>query len=40
MSRMPYDWDCLQMDIINPRRLIANIHPRYVDDFSTGLVLL
>ena len=36
MSRMPYDWDCLQIAIINPRRLIANIHPRYVDDFSTA----
>ena len=36
MARMPYDWDCLQIAIINPRRLIANIHPRYVDDFSTA----
>ena len=36
MARIPYDWDCLQIAIINPRRLIANIHPRYVDDFSTA----
>ncbi len=36
MSRVPYDWDCLQVAIINPRKIVANIHPRYIDDYSTA----
>ena len=36
MRRIPYDWDCFQIAVINPRKLVANIHPRYVDDYSTA----
>ena len=40
MARMPYDWDCLQVAIINPRKLVANIHPRYIDDYSTACFVI
>ena len=36
MQRIPYDWDCFQIAVINPRKLVANIHPRYIDDYSTA----
>jgi hypothetical protein len=40
MARVPYDWDCLQVAVINPRKLVANIHPRYVDDYSTACFVI
>tara|TARA_R100000008_G_C3585189_1_gene171693 strand:+ start:2699 stop:3463 length:765 start_codon:yes stop_codon:yes gene_type:complete len=40
MNRIPYDWDCFQIAVINPRKLVANIHPRYVDDYSTAAFVI
>ena len=40
MSKAPYDFDILQLAVINPRKLVANIHPRYIDDFSTACYVI
>ena len=40
VSKLPYDWDCVQLSVINPRKLVANIHPRYIDDFSTACYMI
>ena len=40
ISKLPYDWDCVQLTVINPRKLVANIHPRYIDDFSTACYII
>ena len=40
VSKLPYDWDCVQLSVINPRKLVANIHPRFIDDFSTACYMI
>jgi|TARA_B100000073_G_scaffold123220_1_gene100557 hypothetical protein len=40
MAKAPYDFDILQLTVINPRKLVANIHPRYIDDFSTACYVI
>ena len=40
MSKAPYDFDIIQLAVINPRKLVANIHPRYIDDFSTACYVI
>jgi hypothetical protein len=39
-SYLPYDWDVVQLAVINPRKLLGNLHPRLVDDFSTACYMI
>lgn len=39
-SYIPYDWDVVQLAVINPRKLLGNLHPRLVDDFSTASYMI
>jgi hypothetical protein len=39
-SYIPYDWDVVQLAVINPRKLLGNLHPRLVDDFSTAAYMI
>jgi hypothetical protein len=39
-SYIPYDWDVIQLAVINPRKLLGNLHPRLVDDFSTAAYMI
>ena len=36
-DNLPYDLEILQMSIINDIQISANIHPRYNNDFGTGI---
>ena len=40
MSRVPYDWDVVQLAIICPGELHVNIHRRFINDFSTACYVI
>ena len=40
MSRVPYDWDVIQVAIICPGELHVNIHRRFINDFSTACYVI
>ncbi len=37
---LPYDWDCIQLVIINPVSMHLNLHMRFVNDCSTACYLI
>lgn len=37
IARVPYSWDCLQLAIISTGNISANIHTRFVNNFSTAI---
>ena len=39
-SKIPYDYDVVQLAIINPASITVQIHKRYVNDFSTACYLI
>ena len=40
IEKVPYDWDCIQLAIINPGVVYANMHARWVNDFSTACYMI
>lgn len=40
ISRVPYDWDTVQVAIICPGELHVNIHRRFINDFSTACYVI
>ena len=40
VEKVPYDWDCIQLAIINPGVVYANMHARWVNDFSTACFMV
>ena len=40
ISRMPYDWDTLQIAIICPGELHVQVHRRFINDFSTACYVI
>ena len=40
MSNVPYDWDCIQLAIINPGVVYAHMHARWINDFSTACFMV
>ena len=40
MSKVPYDWDVIQLAIINPGVVYASMHARWVNDFSTACFMV
>ena len=40
VSRMPYDWDTLQIAIICPGELHVRVHRRFINDFSTACYVI
>ena len=39
-AKIPYDYDVIQLAIINPAQVYAQIHRRFVNDFSTACYLI
>jgi GR25 family glycosyltransferase involved in LPS biosynthesis len=39
-NKLPYNWDCVQLAIICTGPLYANLHRRFVNDFSTACYLM
>ena len=39
-SKLPYDYDVVQLAIINPAAVYAQMHRRFVNDFSTACYLI
>ena len=39
-SKIPYDYDVIQLAIINPATVYAQLHRRFVNDFSTACYLI
>jgi len=39
-SQLPYDFDVVQLAIINPASVMVKMHRRYVNDFSTASYLI
>lgn len=39
-SQIPYDYDVIQLAIINPASITIKIHKRFVNDFSTACYLI
>lgn len=39
-SRLPYDFDVVQLAIINPQQVTVRLHRRFVNDFSTACYLI
>ena len=39
-SKLPYNWDCIQLAIICTGPLYANLHRRFVNDFSTACYMI
>lgn len=39
-SQLPYNWDCVQLSIICTGPLHANLHKRFINDFSTACYIL
>jgi GR25 family glycosyltransferase involved in LPS biosynthesis len=37
IARVPYSWDCLQLAIISTGNISANVHTRFVNNFSTAI---
>ena len=40
ISHAPHGWDCIQLAVINPAGGHAQIHRRYVNDFSTAAYVI
>ena len=40
MEKVPYDWDVIQLAIINPGVVYASMHARWVNDFSTACFMI
>lgn len=40
MSKLPYDWDVVQLAIICTGNLHVNLHRRFVNDFSTACYMI
>ena len=40
ISRMPYDWDTLQLAVICPGELHIQVHRRFINDFSTACYVI
>ena len=40
INNLPYDWEAVQLTVINPTEIHPNIHPRFINDFSTGVYLI
>ena len=40
ISRMPYDWDTLQLAVICPGELHIQVHRRFINDFSTACYII
>ena len=40
ISRMPYDWDTLQLAVICPGELHVQVHRRFINDFSTACYVI
>jgi len=40
MANLPYDWDVVQLAIINPGVVYASMHARWVNDFSTACFMI
>ena len=39
-SQIPYDYDVIQLAIINPAQITLQLHPRFVNDFSTACYMI
>ena len=39
-AKMPYDYDVIQLAIINPAQVYATLHRRFVNDFSTACYMI
>ena len=39
-SKVPYDYDVIQLAIINPAQITVQLHRRYVNDFSTACYII
>lgn len=39
-SRIPYDYDTVQLTTINPATVYINMHPRFINDFSAAAYLI
>jgi hypothetical protein len=39
-SKVPYDYDVIQLAIINPASITVQLHRRYVNDFSTACYMI
>ena len=39
-SKIPYDYDVIQLAIINPATVYAQLHRRFINDFSTACYLI
>ena len=40
VKKLPYDWDVVQLAIINPGVVYAHMHARWVNDFSTACYMI
>jgi len=40
VEKLPYDWDVVQLAIINPGVVYASMHARWVNDFSTACFMI
>jgi GR25 family glycosyltransferase involved in LPS biosynthesis len=40
VRNLPYDWEIFQVAVINVMQITVNLHPRYVNDFSTAAYLI
>jgi len=40
VEKLPYDWDVVQLAIINPGVVYATMHARWVNDFSTACFMV
>ena len=39
-AKVPYDYDVVQLAIINPAQITVQMHKRYVNDFSTACYMI
>ena len=39
-AKIPYDYDVIQLAIINPAQVYAQLHRRFINDFSTACYLI
>ena len=39
-SKLPYDWDVIQLAIINPAQVHVRLHRRWINDFSTACYII
>ena len=40
IANAPHGWDVLQLAVINPARITAQIHRRFINDFSTACYVI